>query len=31
MPAYLGELEKRYPVTWAVIAAQAASQPAVTQ
>jgi parvulin-like peptidyl-prolyl isomerase len=31
IPAYLGELEKRYPVTWAVMAAQPASQPVTTQ
>ena len=31
MPAYLGELEKRYPVTWAVIASQTSAQPPVTQ
>jgi parvulin-like peptidyl-prolyl isomerase len=30
LPAYLGELEKRYPVSWSVIAAQAASQPVAT-
>jgi parvulin-like peptidyl-prolyl isomerase len=30
IPAYLGELEKRYPVTWAVIASQPASQPVAT-
>ncbi len=30
LPTYLGELEKRYPVTWSVMAAQAASQPAAT-
>ena len=27
LPAYLNELEKRYPVSWNVVAAQAASQP----
>lgn len=31
MPAYLGELEKRYPVTWNVMASQAASQSVATQ
>lgn len=31
LPAYLGELEKRYPVSWGVMATPAASQPAVTQ
>ena len=31
LPAYLGELEKRYPVTWGVMAAQPASQPVATQ
>ena len=31
LPAYLGELEKRYPVTWGVMATQSASQPAVAQ
>ncbi|MBI5890206.1 MAG: peptidylprolyl isomerase [Nitrosomonadales bacterium] len=31
LPAYLGELEKRYPVTWNVMATQAASQPVATQ
>jgi peptidyl-prolyl cis-trans isomerase C len=30
LPAYLGELEKRYPVSWSVMAAPAASQPAAT-
>ena len=30
LPAYLGELEKRYPVSWSVIATQAASQPTAT-
>ena len=30
LPAYLGELEKRYPVSWNVMAAQPASQPAAT-
>ena len=26
LPTYLGELEKRFPVTWAVLAKQADSQ-----
>lgn len=30
LPAYLGELEKRYPVSWSVIAARSASQPVAT-
>lgn len=30
LPAYLGELEKRYPVSWNVMAAQPVSQPAAT-
>jgi len=29
-PAYMGELEKRYPVTWGVMASQAALQPTAT-
>ncbi|MGE5757522.1 MAG: peptidylprolyl isomerase, partial [Sideroxydans sp.] len=31
LPAYLGELEKRYPVSWGVMATPAASQPVVAQ
>ena len=31
LPAYMGELEKRFPVTWSVMASSAASQPAVAQ
>ncbi|OIR18066.1 foldase protein PrsA precursor [mine drainage metagenome] len=30
LPAYLGELEKRYPVSWNVMVAQPALQPAAT-
>jgi parvulin-like peptidyl-prolyl isomerase len=29
-PAYMGELGKRYPVTWGVMASQAALQPTAT-
>ena len=31
LPPYLGELEKRYAVSWNLMASQAAAQPAVTQ
>jgi peptidyl-prolyl cis-trans isomerase C len=31
LPAYMGELEKRFPVTWSVMASPAASQPAVAK
>lgn len=31
LPPYLGELEKRYTVSWNLMASQAAAQPAVTQ
>jgi peptidyl-prolyl cis-trans isomerase C len=31
IPAYMGELEKRFPVSWHLMAAPAASQTAVTQ
>ncbi len=30
LPPYLDELQKRYPVTWSVVAMQAASQPVAT-
>ncbi|OGS90258.1 MAG: hypothetical protein A2Z95_02485 [Gallionellales bacterium GWA2_60_18] len=31
LPAYMGELEKRFPVSWHLMAAPAASQPAAAQ
>ncbi|MDP2759592.1 MAG: peptidylprolyl isomerase [Sideroxyarcus sp.] len=31
LPAYMGELEKRYPVSWSLMAAPTAPQPAATQ
>lgn len=31
LPAYMGELEKRYPVSWSLMATQAATPPAAAQ